>query len=400
MAITVRTIKRSEFDRYEAVAMQTFGGDVPEGESRLSKVLQTERAYAAFDGDEIVGTAGAFEHKLSIGGGSIPMAGLTFVSVLPSHRRRGVLRALMAKHTDDMEAHGECVSGLWASESSIYSRFGYGVAAEAHYLETDARTLRFARDFTPDSIRFVNIEEAPAQLAPIYESIREQRPGFFSRSDSWWKTRTLYDGPGRRGSGSNLRVATAIRDGRAVGYILYRQTAGNDRGLLDGAVTIAELIGIDLKAEQSLWHFIANLDLYPRLTYWNAPLDCALPWLVEDRRRVRRLRTDTLWLRLHDIPTALEARKYLDDGQLSLTLRGELGASYSLRVSKGHASCEAGHSEGGINLSREDLSSLFLGTVQPSQLAALGRLDGTGKAVAVADALFRGSRVPWCPEIF
>tara|TARA_R110002096_G_scaffold77896_10_gene183474 strand:+ start:47377 stop:48576 length:1200 start_codon:yes stop_codon:yes gene_type:complete len=399
MAFTVRTINRSEFDRYEAVAMQTFGGDVPEGESRLAKVLRVERAYAAFDGDEIVGTAGAFDHQLTIGGGSAPMAGLTFVSVLPSHRRQGVLRALMAKHNDDMEAHGECISGLWASESSIYSRFGYGIAAEAHYLETDARTLRFAREFVPDSIRFVDIKEAQEQLEPLYEAIREQRPGFFTRTDSWWKTRTLYDGPGRRGSGSNLRVATAIRDGRLVGYILYRQTADNNRGLLDGAVTIAELIGIDLKAEQSLWHFAAHLDLYPHLTYWNAPLDCALPWLVEDRRRVRLLRTDTLWLRLHNIPAALEAREYLHDGQLSLSLRGE-DASYALRVVDGRASCETGHSEDAINLSREDLSSLFLGTVQPSQLAAVGRLDGTKKAVAVADALFKVARVPWCPEIF
>ena len=350
--------------------MQTFGGDVPEGESRLAKVLRVERAYAAFDGDEIVGTAGAFDHQLTIGGGSAPMAGLTFVSVLPSHRRQGVLRALMAKHNDDMEAHGECISGLWASESSIYSRFGYGIAAEAHYLETDARTLRFAREFVPDSIRFVDIKEAQEQLEPLYEAIREQRPGFFTRTDSWWKTRTLYDGPGRRGSGSNLRVATAIRDGRLVGYILYRQTADNNRGLLDGAVTIAELIGIDLKAEQSLWHFAAHLDLYPHLTYWNAPLDCALPWLVEDRRRVRLLRTDTLWLRLHNIPAALEAREYLHDGQLSLSLRGE-DASYALRVVDGRASCETGHSEDAINLSREDLS-----------------------------ALFKVARVPWCPEIF
>lgn len=400
MTIDVRGISPSELERYEAVAMRTFGVDVVEGESRLAKVLQTERAYAAFDGDEIVGTAGTFGHSLSVPGGSLPMAGLTFVSVLPSHRRRGVLRALMRKHEEDMDAHNESISGLWASESSIYGRFGYGVAAEAHYLETDSRMLRFAEDFTPDNVRFVDNEQAFEQLAPLYTAAFGQRPGLFSRSEAWWKSRTLYDGPGKRSSGSKLRVATAQREGKSVGYLLYRQTAGNDRGLLDGTVAIVELVGLDLQAEQSLWHFVSHLDLYPHVTHWNAPLDSALPWMVEDRRRVQRQRTDTLWLRLRDISTALEARSYRCDGSLPIVLQGEPGPGYNLCVSGGQATCPAGPVEGGISLRRQDLASMFLGAFRPSELAAVGRLTGTPEWIAKADAFFGGSRTPWCPEIF
>lgn len=400
MAIAVRGITRSEMEQYEASAMRTFGADVAEGESRLAKVLQTERAYAAFDGDELVGTAGAFEHTLSVPGGSLPMAGLTFVSVLPSHRRRGVLRALMAKHEDDMVTHQEAVSGLWASESSIYGRFDYGVAAEAHYLETDARTLRFPTDFTPDAVRFVESQQALANIAPLYESAFPQRPGMFLRTEAWWNSRTLYDGPGRRGSGSNVRIATAQREGKPVGYILYRQIAGNDRGLLDGSVAIVELVGLDLQAEQSLWHFIAHLDLYPHLKYWNAPLDSALPWFVEDRRRVQRLRTDTLWLRLRDVPAALEARTYACDGSLPIKLQGEPNAGCNLRVTNGRASCVTGPADGGITLHRKDLASLYLGGFRPSELAAVGRLEGSPEMLLHADALFGGTRAPWCPEIF
>jgi predicted acetyltransferase len=400
MAIAVRAITRSELEQYEAIAMRTFGGDVAEGESRLAKVLRTERAYAAFDGDALVGTAGAFDHTLSVPGGSLPMAGLTFVSVLPSHRRRGVLRALMAKHDDDMATHNEAVSGLWASESSIYGRFDYGVAAEAHFLETDARTLRFPSDFTPDAVRFVESKHALENVAPLYQSAFPKRPGMFSRTEAWWSSRTLYDGPGRRGSGSNLRIATAQREGKPVGYILYRQVAGNDRGLLDGAVSIVELVGLDLQAEQSLWHFVAHLDLYPHLKYWNAPLDSALPWFVEDRRRVQRLRTDTLWLRLRDVPAALEARSYACDGSLNIKLQGEPGQGYNLHVTNGRASCAKGVAEGGITLHRKDLASLYLGGFRPSELASVGRLDGFPKIILQADALFGGTRAPWCPEIF
>ncbi|MCP4448166.1 MAG: GNAT family N-acetyltransferase [Myxococcales bacterium] len=404
MAIVVRPVTRSEFDQYEEVAMLTFGGEKPEGESRLHKTLALDRTYAAFDGSELVGTSGAYSHTLSIPGGQIPMAGFTFVSVRPSHRRLGVLRAMVNSHEEDMASRNEAVSGLWSSESSIYGRFGYGVAVDSYHLEADASHLDFLSSLALDKIRFIDKERAYEILSPVYAAAAHSRPGMVSRSENWWQNRTLHDGPPRRGSGSSLRIAVARRQEKVVGYVMFRQQSRNDRGLLDGEITIAELVGVDPEAEQSLWHFVCRLDLFPQVRYWNAPLDCPLPWIIHDRRRVRRLRNDCLWLRLRDVPTALAARTYAGAGSLRITLQNEPGGDilgrHTLEVANGKARCTTFAGEGEVAISQQDLASLYLGTFKPSELAAVRRLSASPTTVAKADALFAWPQAPWCAEIF
>ena len=86
--------------------------------------------HAAFDGDAIVGGAGVFPFELSIPGGPLPCAGVTVVGVLPTHRRRGILDRMMRAQLADVRERGEPLAALWASEETIYGRFGYGLAAQ------------------------------------------------------------------------------------------------------------------------------------------------------------------------------------------------------------------------------------------------------------------------------
>ena len=65
------------------------------------------------------------------GPATVPAATITAVAVLPTHRRQGVLTALMACQLDDVAERGEAVAVLTASESIIYGRFGYGLASWA-----------------------------------------------------------------------------------------------------------------------------------------------------------------------------------------------------------------------------------------------------------------------------
>ena len=73
----------------------------------------------------------------------VPMPGLSWVSVHPDHRRRGVLRAMVTHHLADLRDQGAALSGLHAAEVAIYGRFGYA-AASAEVELTLARGTAFA----------------------------------------------------------------------------------------------------------------------------------------------------------------------------------------------------------------------------------------------------------------
>jgi predicted acetyltransferase len=75
-------------------------------------------------------------------GGELPTGGITFVTVLPSHRRRGLMSGMMRLMIDDCHRRGEPLAALWAAEGAIYQRFGFGMATASVNLEADVRAIR------------------------------------------------------------------------------------------------------------------------------------------------------------------------------------------------------------------------------------------------------------------
>jgi Predicted acetyltransferase involved in intracellular survival and related acetyltransferases len=108
--------------------------------------------HAAFEGDRIVGAAGAFSYRMSVpGGADVGAAGVTVVGVLPTHRRRGILSQLMRAQLSDAHARGEETAYLWASEGTIYGRFGYGLASRVGKM-TLPRSASRSRTFEPRGV--------------------------------------------------------------------------------------------------------------------------------------------------------------------------------------------------------------------------------------------------------
>src|SRR6266700_4959221 len=174
-----------------------------EDAERFAQWIDVDRMHAAFDGDRIVGGAGAFTYRMSVpGGGEVPAAGVTVVGVLPTHRRRGVLTAMMKAQLDDCRERGDLVAYLWASEATIYGRFGYGLASHMGSLKLARDRSHFAQPFRPrGTVRLVDLEEAARTFPALYDELRPERPGMFSRSKEWWETRRLYDDPAHRQGG-------------------------------------------------------------------------------------------------------------------------------------------------------------------------------------------------------
>ena len=82
--LEIRTITDAELALFKRQLSRAFGGDPTpkdEGEYDFLKVLDLERIFAAFDGNQIVGTCAAFSLDLGVPGGTLPMGGTTMISV-------------------------------------------------------------------------------------------------------------------------------------------------------------------------------------------------------------------------------------------------------------------------------------------------------------------------------
>lgn len=408
MSLIVRPITADELPRLTACVGDVFGTDPasdPQVLDRVRALLPLARTFAAFDGAAVVGTASAYSFALTVPGAvTVPMGGLTIVTVRPTHRRQGVLRRLMDAHLADVRSRGEALSGLYASEGTIYGRFGYGIAAESDELVIAGGDGLFP---APAGYALVGLDDddALATLPTIYAEATATRPGMYARSHDWWRWRRIADRPYARRGRSPRRHVVVRKDGVNRGYVVYRQQLAFDDGRAAGTVDVEELIALDPDAEAALLHHVATLDLFPRVTLANAAVDAAAPWLATDYRRVvRRRRSDTLWLRVDDVAAALAGRRYGADGALTLAIHddttGAADRRWRLTVDGGVATCVPALTAADLTLPRPALGSLYLGGVTATTLARAGRLAGTPAAVALADRMFASPVAPWCPEQF
>lgn len=406
MDITTRPIVGEETVAFREAILAGFGKDLDDESfppEWFDDLVPLDRTVAAFDGDRIVGTLGTFPLNVTVpGGASIAMAGTTIVTVAATHRRRGVLTAMMRDHLEDARRREEPLAGLWASESVIYGRYGFGVATENDAIEIDQSRVSVVGD--AGSVRQVTTEDAIELLPEIYERERAWRPGMLSRTEVWWKHHFEDPSAGRRGF-SALRCVVHETDGRPDGYAVYRQKPNWETGFPDGEISIRELIAPTTTGHTGLWQYLTTIDLFPQIEYWNLPIDDPLTWKVPDHRRVRRKRWDALYLRILNVARALEARTYAADGTVRFTVDDPFfpdeGGSFELAVVDGNATCRRiGDMAPDVSLGAADLASLYLGGSNAVAMGLAGRIRGAAEPIRTVGRMFRGDVSPWCEEVF
>jgi predicted acetyltransferase len=407
MTFTIRPITDDERGEFRRVMGLVFNFDpTDEGDTAFNAILEVDRTVCAFDGARLVGTAGAFSLDMTVPGGVLPVAGTTMVTVLATHRRRGALRQMMRAHLDEAREHGDALAGLWASESSIYGRFGYGPAASMFDAEIDRRHAVFrSPPLGTGTVRLVETEEAGQLLPAVYERTRLLRPGMYARSGAWWEHSTMRDPESRRAGATSYRYAVYEEAGAPRGYVQYRAKENwNEDGFPEGEMRVSDLQALDLAAADALWRYVVSVDLVQKIGYWNLPIDDPLPWLLSEPRRLKGRVSDSLWICPIDIAKALGGRHYSQPGRLILEVRDEFNewnnGTYLLETTGTVAECSPTNAEPDIRLSAADLGSVYLGGVRLRTLAAAGRIGGTPEALDRADALFTWHPAPWCPEIF
>ena len=367
---------------------------------RWARKLPHERMHAALENGAIVGGTGAFPFELSVPGGSLPCAGVTAVGVQPTHRRRGVLRAMMDTQLRDIHERGEPIAALWASEETIYGRFGYGIAAWAGELRIPHEWDAFAEPLElAGTTRFVTPEVARELFPPVYEAVRRERPGMTSRDETWWGDRQLrlhedeVDAP--------RRFVVLEVDGEPQAYAIYRTHSSWDAGSATSRLVVTEALGATPQAMAAIWRFLLDVDWMGSVETSLAPPDHPLFLLLATPRRARYRMGDGLWLRVVDVPAALSGRTYGDGAPLVLEVRDAVCEWNDGRWRLDGGTCERTDEEADLALDVSALGSAYVGAVSFAQLREALRVEQLREgAVARADALFAWRPLPWCLEIF
>ncbi|MFJ5730823.1 GNAT family N-acetyltransferase [Streptomyces paradoxus] len=375
-----------------------------EGGGLWWSALEMDRCILARTADgRPVGTAATYPFELTLPGQSlVPVAGVTAVGVLPSHRRQGVLSAMMRHQLTELRARGESLSVLLASEALIYGRFGYGPATYTAQLKVPRhkaalatpRARKVAEVAAAGSVEVLRRAECGEMLEEVYDRYRRAQPGALSRPHRWWALRA-----GQPPVSPAPRYIAVHRDidGVPDGYASY--------AVESGTLTVDETIATDDAVFTALARFVLEHDLVSKVVFKQVPSDHPLRWQFADFRAGEVSGDmDWLWVRLLDVPRALTARGWLTDGELVLDVDDPfLGEHdrYLLTVQDGKADCVPTDREPDLSLDIGDLGSIYLGGTAPSTLARAGHIRAHHPGAAtLADNLFRTERSPHCLHWF
>jgi len=402
MSIEIRPCGAVEEVRDALNAISHYFGHVNDLKSteRFLERMDIDRVHAAWDGDRVVGGTGAFTYRMSVPGGEVPAAGVTIVGVLPSHRRRGVLTALMRDQLEDCRARGEAAAYLWASEATIYPRFGYGVAALMGDMSLARERTAFAQPFeSRGTVRLVDVEEAARTFPPVYEQLFAQRPGLFSRSQAWWEGRRLLPAPWEPNAVRHLALLEV--DGEPAGYAIYAVSQEWAHGSSAGKVSVIEAVAPTPEATRELWRWLFDFDWTSRFEAAHLPLDHPLFLLLAEPRRMQFEVGDGIWVRLIDVEAALAARSYAADTQVVVELSDEFLPENAGRWRLGARGAERTDATAELALDVSGLGSVYLGGFSFSDLVRGSRaVELVPGAVRRADELFVTNVQPWCAEVF
>ena len=410
MDIEIRAIGPDRIRDFTRVTQTAFGETMPEEAIAFyTRATEWDRAIAAYDGDRVVGTGGADSMQLTLPGlTAIPVGGLTAIAVLPTHRRRGILRAIINRHFEDVEERAEPVSVLNASESVIYGRFGYGLATLQADLEIETRHGAFLRPSAPPGrLRLLEPGELLEVLPAFYDRARRAQPGELSREEHRWGLYAEDPEWNREGASRHHDVVYESEPGRVDGWLGYRlESRWTDAGLPNNLASVRHLYALSPEAGAALWRYCLDLDLVSTVRLHDRPLDDPLRWYLADPRRLRTIAVgDQLWVRLLDLPAALAARRYATADALVLEvgdpLRPRNQGRFRLEGGPDGATCRPTRAEPDVALGVTELGAAYLGGIRLASLGRAGRVhELTPGALVRADAMLASEPGPWSTTHF
>ncbi len=410
MPVDLRPISPDELPAFTRAAALVYAIPAPD-EARLADLATTtefDRTYAGFDAGRIVATSVTASYRLSVPGAILPAGGLASVTVSPTHRRQGLLVAMMRRHLEDGRARGEPLAALWASEAPIYGRFGYGVATRGLRWELHRRHGVFRPELqgkglaAAGRVRLLDPatpgEQLIEQFAPVHERVMAAVPGFVA-PDKWWPARL-------RRFGNDVRWALSHSEsGEVDGYAGYRVSAGYTSTGTENTLSISELMAPTPTSYAGLLRFLLDHDLVGKVNALFRPIDEPLALMLVDPRRLSATAMEGMWLRLVDVGAALAGRRYQANDRIVLGVDDPfpepVTTNWCLDAGPDGATCRPTSDPPDLSVGVADLAAAYLGGTRFTDLVRAGlAVEHRPGAAVAATRLFAWDPQPWAPTYF
>lgn len=360
--------------------------------------VDLDRMLVALDADRIVGASCELPFTITLPGGRADVIGLTWVSVEITHRRRGILRALIERQVRDGAARRAVAMILTASEGGIYGRYGFGIASDTRKVVVDRRGSRLRRPVESPDVRRLATEQARAVLPPIYERWRTRTPGALDRNDAHWQLQLMDREQHRQGMSGLFHLV------HPDGYVSYRIKPEWNDGHPQHLCLITDYVIASPDAHRALWQVLLGMDLCATIESYRVPTDDPLPYLLVDPRRVRTAElNDGLWVRPLDVRALLSARSYAVELDVVLRVRDAIlgDGVYRVQGGPGGASCEPVDVAPDLDLDVAELGALSLGGRRLAPMVTAGLVHAARpEIVSRVDRAFLADVAPQYGTVF
>lgn len=370
-----------------AIDEATMLDQFPFERARAVEIASPERGTVG----ELAAVYSAYSFGMRVpGGATVATAGLTWVGVHPGHRRRGLLRSMIDDHFAVSLAAGEPVSALYAMEAPIYGRFGYGSAAPR---------LRFnvaqMHDVPGSEALPLRLERAdPARHAEVVRAVhsRLERAGTIIDPPRELLRELLSNFPSDLEDGERTVIAIVEDDEGPAAYACFRRTMKKEGASPSASLLVQMGSAATVASARRLYGTLRELDLVDEALVRSVAPDDPLITLAKDVRALKAVQLDGLWVRILDLPAALQARRYAADIDVVLDVAdAQLPANagrWRLRIIDGGAQVTRTDAPADASVAIQDLSGAYLGSEYVRRAALAGqvsaRTPGTLKALNAA----------------
>lgn len=313
---------------------------------------------------------------------------LVAVASPPERRHGGNVRELLRASLAEYREREARFTVLWPFEYAYYRKYGWDTANKRTVYTCDPEALAFARD-AREGVDFRQL--APDEyeaLVPVYEADASEFELWIDRPAAWWGRHVFADYAGMR------FVYAASVDGEDRGYLAYRITDGADGRTMD----VLERAALDRPTSRALLGFCHGHASQVETVRLHAPEEsCLLDRVPEPEAVTCEVETGPM-VRIVDVADTLSALSYPEvDERLVLAVTDPLvdwnDGAFALDVADGSGVCEAVDDAPDVTIDVAALAQLAVGYRSAADLAAAGRIEGTGGAVEALDRAFPERRV-------
>lgn len=424
MAIKIIPVDKSNIFEWRT-SVRTVFGDIPNKDVVKRMVNDrfmidfdnwnepSDRLLAAFDTDigKIVGTGGADNYSMTIpGGNSLSMAGIAFMGTLPTHKRKGIFSSMMKKLHSQAKERGDSISGLWASQSLLYSRFGYGLATIREDWSINSNHTNLSKPKN-DSIRFELVDKNTAlkEIPKIYDIFSKCQNGATDRTQGYWNYMLYEDDQAmyNKSGNSGFFFVIAYKDNKPSGYAFYNfdKESGVAHEDDKGTLRVEEIISIDRETNNALWHYIFGVELVEEITFNRRAPNDPLYLMLENPRKLKRDTIDGLWVRIIDPIKMLESRTYNYKGEMTISITGQnqqdIEGTYLIETDGNNTEVKKVKKKPDIFMRPSDLSSIYFGGTSPGEHFQAGNIDVENhNSLRILSKMFFVEQKPWCNTDF